>query len=270
MERNLLITVSEDQSALFGVRFVASFFTDKNPIKITLLYIAPDENGNDAATGQALEAARQKCISLGFAECSVQIKSITRRVSLIRDILAEARRGVFDAIVLGRRGVSRLEEMLGESTSRGIIEEVAVTPVWVCRVPDPTRRNVLLCVDGSEQAFRAADHVGFVLGPEQDHDVTLLSVVEKGSDPAAMDQTLNHAARILRDNGVDASRISQKTVQSSSPQRIIAKMAAEEGFAVVAVGRTASGNGFITQLFSDSVSANLFHDSGGASLWIAK
>lgn len=270
MERNLLITVSEDQSALFGVRFVASFFTDKTPIRITLLYIAPDEDSTETATGQALEAARQKCISLGFSECSVQVKSITRRVSLIRDILAESRRGMFDAVVLGRRGVSRLEEMLGESTSRGVIEEAAVTPVWVCRVPDPTRRNVLLCVDGSEQAYRTADHVGFILGPDQDHDVTLLSVVQKGSDPDAMVHVQNRAGALLCENGVDPSRISKKTVQSSTPQRTIAKMAAEEGFAVVAVGRAASGNGFINQLFSDSVSANLFHDSGGATLWIAK
>lgn len=270
MERHLLITVSEDQTALFGVRFASSFFTAKEHVRITLLYIAPDKNDSEASTSTALEAARAKCASLGFPENMVDIKSLTKRTTLIRDILAEAQQGMYDAVVLGRRGVSWLEEVLGESTSRGVLEESASTPVWTCRTPDPTRKNVLLCMDGSEQAFRMADHVGFILGNEQDHDVMILSVLEPGADPESMNHVLERATGLLTENGVDLERISSRVENNSDPARTIATLARERGYAVVAVGRAASTSGVLGQLFSDSVSASLFRDSGGATLWIAK
>ncbi len=270
MERHILITVSEDQTALFGVRFAASFFTAKEHVRITLLYIAPDENDSGASTTTALEAAHDKCASLGFPETMVDVKSLTKRTTLIRDILAEAQRGMYDAVVLGRRGVSWLEEVLGESTSRGVIQESASTPVWICRTPDPTRKNVLLCMDGSEQAFRMADHVGFILGNEQEHDVTILSVLEPGNDLESMNNVLERATEHLTENGVDSKRISSRVENNADPARTIATQARKGGYAVVAVGRATSIRGVLGQLFSDSVSASLFRDSGGATLWIAK
>ena len=40
-ERHLLVTVSEQQSALYGVQFVGHFFSNKEGLKITLFYTAP-------------------------------------------------------------------------------------------------------------------------------------------------------------------------------------------------------------------------------------
>ncbi|WP_167590464.1 universal stress protein [Oceanidesulfovibrio indonesiensis] len=270
MERHLLITISEDQTALFGVRFAASFFSAKDHVRITLLYIAPGEDDPDVSATSALSAAHEKCLSFGFSESMVDSKSLTRRTSLIKDILAEAQRGMYDAVVLGRRGVSRLEEVLGESTSRRILEESAVTPVWICRIPDPTRKNVLLCMDGSEQAYRMADHVGFILGSEQDHDVTILCVLEPGSDPESMNPVVQRATALLTENGMDAKRITSRVENNDNPAQTIATLARDEGFAVVAAGRAASVGSVLGQLFTDSVSASLFRDSGGSTLWVAK
>jgi len=41
MERHLLVTISEQQSALCGVRFVGYFFSNKENLKLTLYYTAP-------------------------------------------------------------------------------------------------------------------------------------------------------------------------------------------------------------------------------------
>ena len=53
-------------------------------------------------------------------------------------------------------------------------------PFWTCRKPDLERKNVLLCVDGSEPALRMADHVGFILAQERTQEVTLFVVVKPG------------------------------------------------------------------------------------------
>ncbi len=41
MDRRFLITVSEQKSAIYGIRFVADFFSEKHHIKSTLFYSAP-------------------------------------------------------------------------------------------------------------------------------------------------------------------------------------------------------------------------------------
>ncbi|MEJ2025767.1 MAG: hypothetical protein P8Y00_12285 [Deltaproteobacteria bacterium] len=65
MEKHLLVTVSEQPSALNGIRFVGRFFSSKEEIKLTLLYIAPrppavweDERTHDRVT-QIEQKARQ-------------------------------------------------------------------------------------------------------------------------------------------------------------------------------------------------------------------
>ena len=41
MDRHFLIAVSDQKSALYGIRFVSDFFSDKHRIKSTLFYSAP-------------------------------------------------------------------------------------------------------------------------------------------------------------------------------------------------------------------------------------
>jgi nucleotide-binding universal stress UspA family protein len=192
-ERHLLVTVSEQESALYGVQFVGHFFSNKQGLKITLFFTAPKppalwegerthESVRDSERqskeyerqGQkALAAAKKALRTLGFGEEQIATKLVVRQQSKAMDIIREGEQGLYDAVVLGRRGLSWLEQVFDESTSKDLLEKELTFPLWLCRRPDLGRKNILLCMDGSEAAYRMADHVGYMLARDKDHEITL-------------------------------------------------------------------------------------------------
>ena len=289
MEKHLLLTVSEQLGTIYSVRFAGHFFSNKKGLKLTLLYIAPrpvavwEEEGIYDSTLQvekqaklyekkgqaALEAARKGLLKEGFDHKQIHTKLQIRKFSKVMDILQEGEKGLYDAVVLGPRGLSWLERAFDESVSRSLLEKKANFPIWTCRKPELERKNVLLCVDGSEPAKRIADHVGFMLAEEKNHAVTLF-LVRKKSAPfkSSEDTIISSTKETLTRNGYPEDMISTRLVESSDVTKAILREAGQGRFAVVAVGRTGTGQGLIKKLFMGSVSDTLFHELEGAALWI--
>jgi hypothetical protein len=127
-------------------------------------------------------------------------------------------------------------------------------------------KNVLICLDGSESAYRVADHVGFILEPVKNHEVTVLTV-DRGDDfsedalNSMRSKTLDH----FKENGVPEERIRFKTVMASNVPRTILREAEDGVYGAVAVGRRRSKPGF----HMGSVSTRLFRELEGPALWIS-
>jgi nucleotide-binding universal stress UspA family protein len=289
MERHVLITISEQLKTIYGVRFVGHFFSNKQDLEVTLLYIAPrpaavweGEQTHDSVRQaeeqakryeskghEALEAAKKELQMLGFGQKQVSVKLQIRKFSKVADIIQEAEKGLYDAVALGPRGLSWLERAFDESVSRALLEKKANFPVWTCRKLDQERKNVLLCVDGSDPAKRIADHVGFMLAEERNHVVTLFLVRKKGAALKKGEDTIVASSReALSKNGFPEHMINTKLVEASDVAKAILKEAERGRFAVVAVGRTGTGQGLTKKLFMGSVSDTLFHELEGAALWI--
>jgi len=272
MKKHLLVTVSEDKSALWGARFVGSFFPDKRDMKLTLFYIAPNVDAISKEERGALEQAGEVLRSLGFGPDQVETKLVQRRFSTVMEIMREGHKGGYDAVVLGRSGLCWLEDYLEKSVSHELIQEEGVTfPLWVCRKPDFNRKNVLVCVDGSEASCRVASHAGLILAREQGHRVTLLHVAEsaRGGLEFAED-ILPLCEGVLRDMGLPAERIETRVVEADDPAKAILSEALRGRFAVVAVGRKGAGRGMIKKPFMGSVSYALFKLLDGVTLWCCR
>ncbi|MFH1998277.1 MAG: universal stress protein [Planctomycetota bacterium] len=286
MERHLLLTVSEQQSAFCGVRFLGSFFANKQDLRITLFYTAPkpaavwkDEQSRDteehakqqahrieARGREAIEAARVMLCRLGFPEEKIESKLTFRKHSKVKDIIHEGTAGRYDAVVLGRRGLSWLEEVFSESVSKELLGTRVNFPLWFCRKPKESCRDVLVCLDGSESAFRMADHVGFMLAPEPDHLIRLL-VVRSGrlsSDPDP-DTIFATARSHLIENGFPAEKVATKVVDDSNAARAILKELESVSYGTVAVGRGDPDRGF----FMGSVCEKLFREVEQTAMWIS-
>jgi len=78
------------------------------------------------------------------------------------EVLSTAREGVFDALVLGRRGVSKLEELIMGSVSSTILEKCHDVPIWIVDGQVDSRK-FLVPVDGSRFTLRAVDHLCYIL-----------------------------------------------------------------------------------------------------------
>ena len=173
-------------------------------------------------------------------------------------------------MVLGRRGLSWLEQAYDESVTKGMLKQMVDFPLWICRRPDLERKNVLACVDGSEASHRMLDHIGFILGHDENHMVTLLRVGkrEKTADKSPED-VLSKSRDLLLAGGIAADRINTKVIAEASPGKAILREASTGGFAAVAVGRTGTGKGLLKKVFVGSVSDTLFQTLEGATLWLA-
>ncbi len=267
MQKHLLLTVSDDPSALFGVRFVNSFFQNKEEVKFTVLYIVPSGEkipaGGVDTCDLALEKSMHSLINAGFMQEHIFCKIRKRMLSAASDIISEGNKGLYDAIVLGRRGISRLEELINDSVSIRVLEEKRKSPIWICRHIDPDRKNVLVCVDGSQESLRVVDHVGFILAAEEQHNVTLLHVAQ---EPTDTEMIFRQSMEVLEENGISPSRVGSKVVESSNVAGTIESEAQAGRFSAVAVGYTGKGKRGVFSI--GSVSTRLCYEMSGSALWI--
>ncbi len=280
MQKHLLLTISDDPSFMYGLRFVHNFIQDKANTKLTLLYVAPamgkdpgfaqkepTENECELQEHTAMKHAAQRLANSGFLAENTMCKYRKKDVSTAKDIIREADKGNYDAIVLGRRGTTRLEEFMSTSVSMEILEKERGAPIWICRQPESGRENVLLCLDGSQSSLRMADHTGFMLQDEK-HSITLFYVQNKGSKP--LEEVFSEGRDALLQNGIDAGRIYERSVQAKDITSAVLQEADQGSYAVVATGYSGTRNqGLFGQFSIGSVSKKLCYELQKSSLWIS-
>jgi len=253
MEKHLLLTVADDVSSLFEADFIGSFFRNKAEIKVTLFSVAPKsyDEGVDVGGGapepevpgayvhgdkwqNEIHLKRELLVRLGFLDDHITGKVIGSRYGTIEDIILEGKKGLYDAVILARHAVELLDQTFLTSVSREILNHKIDFPVWICRHPETGRRNVLLCVDEDEASMRIAEHVGFVLQGETEHNITLFHV-DTGQRANSRD-ILDRARQKLTDYGISETQIGNIIVQSRSVARSIREEAERGKYAVIAVG----------------------------------
>ncbi len=286
MDRHILLTVSDDHSALQAVRFVAGFFAAGQHPNLTLLYVASNPKAGltkeeiiqdyanlsrrEAQTRSlaqtALDRAEEMLLSKHFPKANIHKKITFKQLGTAKDIIQEGITGLYDAIALGRRGLSRLEELIDDSVSRQVFTTPMEIPLWICRSHEKPAPHVLLCTDGSPASLRCADHVGFMLKNTPDHEVTLLHVAAQASS-ADPEEAIAGARRMLEENGIAAGRIHRRIVKGASIADAILSEAQEGGYGVLATGRTGRGESRSLHLLG-SVSMKLLKHLESATLWI--
>lgn len=254
MERRLLITVGDDPNSLYGVHFVSSFFRNKGDMRLTLLHIAPafesmgakesvrlhemdqilsriyEKKGQDA-----LEMSKRILLNNDFSSHQISTKLIRKHYGMIGDILEEARHGHYHAIVLGRRGYAIFEKALYPRLSQEVMDLNIEFPLWVCRRPQRGLKNVLLCVDGSDCSLRAAEHVGFMMGSEEEHKITLLYVGDGSSTDVEV--MFGMVKQKLANYSIQDACLRTLVVGEPDVAKTIRKESSRGDYAVVSVGR---------------------------------
>lgn len=258
MNKHFLVTISNDVEYLYGIRFICSFFKEMSEHQLTLLHIVrldgndqsqaltemwvhPDEKTEMHLTigaKRSIEKAKTLISKSRMGVDKIITKTVAERFGKVRDILTEGSTGLYDAIILGRRASYSLqwvfERPADELAQFMIKDNYCTTPLWICPETEPGRKNVLLCIDGSEDAYRAADHVGHILSAQDHHAVTLFYVGNSiGSDT---EDIFTRAESLLHENGVSSERISRNTSWGISVPGSILRETAKGRYAAVAVG----------------------------------
>lgn len=222
-----------------------------------------------------LEKAREQLLSYGFEPEKVEVKMRPRVAGLAKDILFEAEHGLYDAVVLGRRGANRLQEVLLGSVANKVVQHADRVPVWVVgdRV---TSHRVLCAVDGSSSSLQTVDHLAFMLGDNPDCEVTLFHVGAnltnfrrlelspdqdldleeelRALDRRQMSDFTARALEILGEGGVKPSRVRVALNQNGdSVSRAILVEAHRGDYGTVVIGRRGQGQSFFMGHVSDRI-----------------
>jgi len=277
MEKHLLVCVRADCTASYAVRFIKNFFHSPCDVRITLFHVAPPKSswskGALVKGRKLLEETRKWFIDNSFcAESHIDIKSIYSRGNTAREIVQEGHKGMYDAVILGRQAQSVLEEFFDYSVGSKVIWEEIDFPLWFCKCPQEIPgKDVLLCVDEDAPSQRIADHVGFVLGDNPNHDITMLHVHDSKEKGAATVEDIFEITREhLQGNGIAPERIKELVVDGDDVVKAILEQVAKKPYAAVATGRGKHDKTAIEKLFPRSLSVKLLHELEGAALWVSR
>ncbi len=235
----------------------------------------------------ALEKAKAALVAAGLAEEAVNINIHDRVEGIARDILKECQRG-YTAVVIGRKGMSPLKDMLMGSTASKLVTSLRRLPVWVVgKKPEP--RGYVVGVDGSEGSLRAVQHLAAIISHQKEARVKLVNVVRRlgipmdvyGSEITAMEAeeawedtsrqaagpSLAQAEKILLDAGFNQARIDCKVITGAvSRAGSLVEEATQAGYGTLVMGRR--GLSKIEAFVMGRVTNKVLSLCGDKAVWI--
>ena len=310
MEKKILITVDGSQAADRAVDYVGFMQGEMiKDLKVTLFHVMNPvpaflrrdsqrdpsafkrvrelETRNRQAAKQVLDRTRGRLLKLGMSGDDIELKPSPRASDPARDILFEAEHGMYDAVVLGRRGLSKAQEFFVGSITNKVVQHAERLPIWVVG-GQVTSTKVLAAVDGSEGSLRAVDHLAFLLGDSPNSRITLFHVgaslgnyctldfidnelaegIEEDlmhAETQCMDDFYARAHKVLMDAGFQPDQIETKTKEGSlGVPRAVLDEVRRGDYGTVVLGRRGENRSFFLGHVSDKVVAR-GHE---AAVWV--
>jgi nucleotide-binding universal stress UspA family protein len=194
MEKKLLIAVDASIYSNNTLHYLERLFTNLDDIRFHLISVItcnPSETAKEWFDELELlnmlskEAQRRYASATRYLNSAVDRlgrngippEHVTTEVKLsttspAAEILSIARKGYFDALIIGRRGVTKLEELIMGSVSSTLFEKCHDVPIWIVDGQVDSRK-FLVPVDGSQFSMQALDHLCFILQGNPYAEITL-------------------------------------------------------------------------------------------------
>jgi nucleotide-binding universal stress UspA family protein len=308
MDKKILLAVDDSLQSKEAVKYAVAISSSVKDLHYVLFHVQPmishyllDEaqqslqaraeldkvnQKNDASARKILEQYRNNMVRMGIDEDRTEIVTRPRTLGLVKDIIDFGHVGRYDAIVTGRRRMSRLQEVFMGSVSSKLLEHSQYIPVWLVD-GEITSDKIMVAVDGSESSLRAVDHLSFMLMGNPKVEVTLLHVMSNAKEfyeesldeePSAelenlvssddkkrIDQFYSTAVKKFKDAGLSESQIDIQTVEGRRrPGKVIIEIAEKGNFGTVVIGRRGINKAF----FMGSVSHYVINKASACALWV--
>lgn len=294
MQKELLLAIGDDCAASYNLRFLKEIFRNFCDLKLTLFYVAPRQavwettekelelrgdalkeflDNKESKGEKVLEDARRWISEIaGCSGDNVISKMVPSKKGTARELIDEAHSGMYDALLLGKKGFSWLENLFENSVCHELLWRDIDFPIWICRkLPDTPRHDVLLCMDGSDASLRMVDHAGYMLAEEPEHSFTLFHVAEGGFEAARSSRIFEEGLALLAEHNIDEERIELKMVTSGSTLKATLKEAEEGNYSAVGVGKRSMGEpSRMEECFPSSFTVRLLRQLTHSALWISR
>ena len=307
MEKKILVAVEDSTHSKKAVEYAASMRSIIPELNFILFnvqptisdYLAHDSNidsnartalkevvsKNENESQELLNKYKALMVKKGVNEKAVKLISQPRVMGAAKDILHIAKREMVDAILLGRRGVSKLAEAFIGSTTNLVIENADVIPIWAIDSEISTSK-IMVAIDGSESSLNAVDHICSMVGGNQDIKLTLLHVTPKlrdvctiefdeegdivdeviaRGDKQCVDNFHTHAQKRFKAAGINENQIIIREVKSTiNIGKTIVDEAEKGKFGIVVIGRKGLNESF----FLGGVSRYVVNKATKCAVWL--
>ena len=247
----------------------------------------------EKAMEEFMERSRQLLVDRGVPQETVQVRIKDREVGIARDIAREAQKD-YDAVVVGRWGMSKIKDLVWGSIANKLVGHLVQSPLWVVG-GSPQPGKYLVAMDGSDEAMRAVDYVGTMLAGS-DCAVTLFHVLrsfeflslgfegafvpspevlggeeeikaEFQREKEAIKTVCNEAQDRLEKAGLKGDQINTKIVTgAASRAKAIVEEAKNEGYGTIVVGRR--GLSRVEEFFMGRVSSKVIQLAKEMAVWV--
>ena len=250
---------------------------EKNPtFRHQLASVVAWATQQQTAIQEFMEKARQMFIDRGVSEDSVDVKIQEKKVGPARDILREAQKN-YDAVVVGRWGVSRLKDLVWGSIANKLVGHLVHSPLCVVG-GTPQAGKILVALDTSEEAMRTVDFVATMVNGSQlevtlFHAIRLLpeAIAEIKEEVEKLERGIvpvfQKAVDRLEKSGINADLITTTTVSGvPSRAKAIVDEARRGGYGTIVMGRR--GLSRLEEFFIGRVSNKVMQLSKGRAVWV--
>jgi nucleotide-binding universal stress UspA family protein len=185
--QKILIAVDGSDQALAAVRYVGRLFSKQSQIVLFHVIVEIPEAFRDMHVDSSdhseehmlgiwkdhqeeiindfMQKAQTILLDAEVAPEAVSLKVQTMRSGIVRDIINESHQN-YSALVIGRTGVSKIEEIMMGSVASKLVEVINNIPIIVVG-ESPESSKILIALDGSEGSMKAVANVGTLLDPAE-------------------------------------------------------------------------------------------------------
>jgi nucleotide-binding universal stress UspA family protein len=307
MEKKVLLVVDGSIHSTHAVTYAARISSVVKDLNYTLFHVQRtlsqyllDEAENDLQAKlelkkvvrknaeharRVLDQHKGRMVRMGIAEERIETVTQKKVMGIAKDILDRGSLGLYDAILVGRRGLSRLQKTFMGSTTSELVEHSNLIPVWVVD-GEVESMKMVMAVDGSEASLRAVDHLSFMLGGNEEMTLTLFHVtpmlrnycpidLKEEADGAGkivvrgasrcVDHFFAHARDKFTEAGIRDDQVELKVVKRTVDiGKAIVSQIGQEDYGTVIIGRRGADQAF----FMGSVSRYVLDKTHGRALWV--
>ena len=241
---------------------------------------------NEDSARKLLNDYKSELEGKGIAAERIECITRARNLGYAKDIIELAQNKLYDAVLVGRRGISGIQKMYSGSVTSDILEQSQVIPVWLIDGNVPSG-DILIAVDVSVASLRAVDHASFILGNNPEANLTLLHItssaknyseadLEKQPNPALeeivargdkafIDRFYPSALKKFKDAGISENQIKMETLTGKMRVgKAIVDFAQKGSFSTLVIGRRGINKSF----FMGSASRYILNKISDGAVWV--
>jgi len=311
MDKKILVATDGSIHSERSIAYIGHLFGKDSSARATLFYVLPPlppvltEKGEGYGDWQVLSQKAQQLMDIhrrkaravmdrgrailmkaGLGEEVINTQIVEKKIGLARDIIYEAEKGNYDAVVVGRRGLSKLESAIMGSISTKVVQALQTRPVWVID-GKITSNKILMPMDASDASLKAVDHLGFMIDGLPGIEVTLYHVLprlglftaEEEIDLSDIEDLwmekeaediyaiFEQAKKMLQDAGLPGKQVKYKIKKGpTNVAREILREAQRRDFGTIVMARR--GLSKTREFFMGSVSSKILASAENLAVWI--